>query len=103
MALKKVDYSNRKIAKILNRASQTINNEVKRGTITQLKRQKQGGKIYDYYYQIYDAEAGQAEYEKHRLNCGRRPKWADSAAFVEWADDKMLNEKWSPDRSLALL
>ncbi len=97
MAYKKVHYSNQKIAKILKRAPQTINNEVKRGTIIQMKRQKQGGKIYDYYYHIYDTEAGQAAYEKHCLNCGRRPKWVDSDAFVEWADGKMLNEKWSPD------
>ena len=58
---------------------------------------KTGGKIYDYYYKVYDADAGQAAYEKHRLNCGRRPKWADTDAFVDWADDKMLNEGWSPD------
>lgn len=42
--LKKENYSNRNIAKILGRAPQTINNEIKRGTITQLKRQKQNGK-----------------------------------------------------------
>ena len=72
-----------KIAKILNRAPQTINNEVKRGTIIQMKRQKQGRKIYDYYYHIYDADAGQTAYEKHRLNCGRRPKWADLDTFIE--------------------
>jgi len=97
MVLKKENYSNREIAKVLNRAPQTINNEINRGTITQLKRQKQGGKIYDYYYEVYDADTGQAAYEKHRLNCGRRPKWVDTDAFVDWADDKMLNEGWSPD------
>jgi IS30 family transposase len=95
--LKKESYSNRQVAKILNRAPQTINNEVKRGTITQLKRQKHNRKVYDYYVSVYDADIGQAKYEKHRLNCGRRPKWADTDAFIEWADNKMLTEKWSPD------
>lgn len=53
--------------------------------------------MYDTYYSVYDADAGQAFYENQRLNCGRRPKWANTNAFIDWADDKMLNEKWSPD------
>lgn len=74
--LKKESYSNRQIAKVLGRVPQTINNEISRGTITQLKRQIQNGKVYETYYSVYDADAGQAFYEKQRLNCGRRPKWA---------------------------
>ena len=31
------------------------------------------------------------------MNCGRRPKWAATDAFVDWADDKMLTDRWSPD------
>lgn len=95
--LKKEGYSNRAIAKSLGRSPQTINNEVKRGAVTQLKRQKQNGKTYDYSYTVYDAEMGLTYYEHQRLNCGRRPKWAISNAFVEWADTKMLEDKWSPD------
>lgn len=95
--LKQENYSNRHIAHILGRAPQTINNEIHRGQVTQLKRQKQNDKIYDYYTSIYDADADQANYDKQRLNCGRRPKWADTDAFIEWADEKMLNDQWSPD------
>lgn len=65
--LKQEGYSNRRIANILNRVPQTINNEVRRGTFTQLKRQKQKGKTYDYYTKTYDADARQAAYDKHRL------------------------------------
>ncbi|GEK88389.1 Helix-turn-helix domain-containing protein [Alkalibacterium putridalgicola] len=99
--LKKEDYSNRRIADVIGRVPQTINNEIQRGTVTQLRRQKQNGKIYDYYDDVYDAS--QAAYDKHRLNCGRRPKWASTGAFIEWADDKMLNDKWSPDRWSVML
>lgn len=60
--LKKEAYSHRAIAKLLGRSPQTIHNEVKRGTITQLKRQKQNGKTYDYSYTLYDADAGQANF-----------------------------------------
>jgi len=31
------------------------------------------------------------------LNTGRRPKWADMDPFIEWADDKLLQEKWPTD------
>lgn len=95
--LKKENYSNRRVAEILGRVPQSINNEIKRGTIFQLKRQKQNGKVYDYYYTVYDPDVGQAAYEKKRLNCGRRPKWADTDVFIDWADEKMLLEGWSPD------
>ena len=95
--LKKEHYSNRQVAKVLGRAPQTIHSEIKRGTITQLTRQKQSEKVYDYYSSVYEADAGQAAYDQHRLNCGRRPKWVDTNTFIDWADDKMLMEKWSPD------
>ena len=62
--LKKGNYSNRQIARVLGRVPQTINNEIKRGTITQLKRQKQSGKVYDYYGSVYSADVGQAHYYK---------------------------------------
>ena len=52
--------SNRWIAAEIGVCPQTINNEIKRGTITQLKRQKQSGKVYDYYGSVYSADAGQA-------------------------------------------
>ena len=80
--LKKEAYSHRAIAKLLGRSPQTIHNEVKRGSVTQRKHQKQKGKIYDYAYTIYDADAGKAHYDQQRLNCGRRPKWAKTNAFV---------------------
>lgn len=58
--LKSEHYSNRHIARVLNRVPQTINTEINRGTITQLKRQKQNHKVYDYYTTCYDQDAGQA-------------------------------------------
>ena len=95
--LKKEGYSNRAIAKVLKRSHQTINDEIKRGTVTQLRIQKQNGKTYKYYDEIYDHKVGQDTYDRNRMNSGRRPKWADTDAFVDWADNKMLNDKWSPD------
>lgn len=91
------NYSNRHIAKSIERAPQTINNEIKRGTIRQIRRQKQGGKVYTYTYQVYDPKLAQSRYEDLRKNSGRRPKWVDSTDFIDWADQKMLEDGWSPD------
>ena len=93
----KENYSNRQVADKpgLRAADHKQRNQTR--TVTQLNRQNQNGKVYDYYHDVYDADAGQAAYEKNRLNCGRRPLWADTDAFIEWADDMMLLEKWSPD------
>lgn len=95
-ALKSEGYSNRGIGRALGRNHQTINDEINRGTVTQKTRQKQNGTTYAYYHEVYDHYAGQAVYDKNRLNSGRRPKWADDDAFIKWADDKMLNDGWVP-------
>lgn len=95
--LKRQNYSNRDIARELGRAPQTIHNEVNHGTVIQLKRQKQNGKTYDNYYDIYSPEAGQARYENNRQHCGRPPKWTLADTFVDWADTQMLDHGWSPD------
>lgn len=56
------NYSNRHIAKSIERAPQTINNEIKRGTIRQIRRQK-NGKVYTYTYQVYDPKLAQSRFE----------------------------------------
>lgn len=95
--LKKEKYSNRAIAERLDRAPQTINNEILRRTVRQMRRQKQNGKVYDYYDDVYDPDYAQERYMNHRRRCGRRPKWSLSNAFVDWADTQMLDHHWSPD------
>ena len=93
---KDVDFSNRKIANLLGRSPQTINNAIKAGTVTQKRQQKQNGKVYTYYDEVYLADAHYEAYINNRLNCGRRPKWVETDEFIEWADHKMLEDKWSP-------
>src|SRR5699024_9945780 len=95
--LKREKYSNRQIAARLGRAPQTINNEINRGTVQQMCRQKQNGKTYDYYHIVYDPDHAHDAYMENRKRCGRRPKWSLSDAFVDWADTQMLDHHWSPD------
>lgn len=97
-AYKELNYSNRKIARILGRAPQTINNAVNNGTVRTIKqRQKHGDKVYEYDQYSYSADADHQNYLNNRLNCGRRPKWLDDDSFINWADEMMLGESWSPD------
>ena len=82
----------------MGRAPQTIHQEIKDGTVRQIKRQKQNGKIYEYPQPRYCAESGQAAYEKARKNCGRRFKWIDAPEFLDYADKMILGPAhWSPD------
>ncbi len=95
--LKRENYSHLQIVKRLGRAPQTINNEIKRGTVRQLRRQKQNGKTYDYYHTVYDHDYAHDAYLENRKHCGPKPKWTISDAFVDWADTQMLDHNWSPD------
>lgn len=95
---KELKYSNREIARILNRAPQTINNAINQGTVRTIKqRQVRNGKVYEYDQYSYSAEADHQAYLRNRLSCGRRPKWTVCDSFINWADDKMLKKGWSPD------
>ncbi|EKB55617.1 IS30 family transposase [Falseniella ignava] len=88
--LLKEGYSHRHIGRVLGRNHQTINNEVKRGTVTQINRVTSKGKVYTYFEDIYFADAGQASYDEQRLMSGRQPKWIQASSFIDWADKKML-------------
>lgn len=77
------------IAKALGRSRTTIYSEIKRGTVSQIKQNK--------HVKIYYADAGQAIYEKARLNCGRESKFKHCQKFLSFCENKILKDKWSPD------
>lgn len=89
-ALHKAGHSNREIARRLGRVHQTIANELKRGTTTQLKT---GRKPYTAYF----PETGQAMYEQNRKNCGAKSKLLIASEFILFACEKITNHGWSPD------
>jgi len=94
-ALLKEGKSQRYIAKKLGRSPSTISREIRRGTTTQLRSDLSA-------YKQYFPETGQAVYEKNRLNCGAKYKLAQVQKFIKFAEDKILNEKWSPDAVVGL-
>ncbi|WP_436871855.1 IS30 family transposase [Mammaliicoccus sciuri] len=95
---KEQGYSNREIARILKRAPQTINNAVNQGTVRTIKqRQIHNDKVYEYDKYTYSAEADHQTYLRNRQYSGRCPKWLACDSFINWADEQMLEYKWSPD------
>ena len=80
----------RYIAQRLNRHPSTISREVKRGTTTQ---RLSNLTTYDSYF----AETGQAVYTKARTACRSTCKIAIVEPFLQFAEVKILRDKWSPD------
>jgi IS30 family transposase len=90
---KRLDKSNRFIAKKLGRSHSTINDEVKRGTTVQKKLVNGKALFLEAYY----AETGQLVYEKHREACKPRYKLLKVERFIQYAKHKIQVDKWSPD------
>ena len=76
------------IAKQLGRASNTIRNELKRGTVSQIK----ANKTVDIYY----PDVGQRVYEENRKNCGPKFKLLKCEDFIEY----VIGEFYEKDHSL---
>jgi IS30 family transposase len=80
------------IAKLLNRPINTITNELRRGTVDQIKQ----GKLVKIYY----ADTGQAKYEANRRNTGRRYELLQCSEFVSHVEKMMIEEGWSVDSAV---
>jgi len=82
-------FSAYKISKELNRSINTILNEIRRGTTTQIK---QGS-----YIEMYLADTGEAVYKAHRLHSCRTFKRLECSEFINYAVYKIKHDSWSPD------
>lgn len=82
-------YSPYQIAQELGRASNTIRNEIKRGTVSQII---QGKKV-----EAYFADTGKAIYDKHRKNCCPKFKRLACNDFINYVCEHMKNYSWSVD------
>lgn len=78
-----------RIGKILHRASNTIRNELKRGTTTIIKRK--------YEKMEYFPERGQAIYERNRKRCTQGYKASACKEFIAYVESQVLDEKRSLD------
>lgn len=77
------------IGKRLGRASNTIRNELERGTVLQIKANKK--------VRIYFPDAGQTAYETNRKNCGTKFKYLKCEAFLNHASKLFFHKNHSLD------
>lgn len=78
-----------KIAKELERPINTVLNEIRRGTVDQIKAKKP--------VKIYYAEVGDDSYKRKRLASYRTRKYVSCFEFIKYAEEKMKKDSWSPD------
>lgn len=88
--------SNREIARQLGVAPQTINNEIKRGTVNQVV--KINGK--KKYFTAYFHDAAQARYVEHRKHSHRLRKLESTVAFIDYLVHQVRHHKWSIDATV---
>lgn len=74
-------------SKELGPASNTIRNEIKRGTVTQIIQ----GKVQD----VYLADAGNRVYKQNRKNSQKWFKRLECSGFIKFVIDKFFNDHWS--------
>jgi len=77
------------IAKRLNRAYNTIRNELSRGTVTQIKGNKK--------IQVYYPDTAQSRYDEARRNCGNKYKLLACEAFIAHVEHLFHNKDFSLD------
>lgn len=88
--------SARQIATELGVCHQTINNELKRGCVQQVK--KINGK--EQYFNIYAPDTAQIRYEMNRQHCHRPLKFKHITNFLAYFDDHFHQDHWSPDAAV---
>ena len=86
----KTKKSKAEIARELCVARSTITKEVRKGTV---KQRTTTGKTIE----VYLADYAQTVTDNNKNNVGRKPKFFQCMAFLEYADNLMLNKKFSPD------
>lgn len=85
----KEGWSPYKIAKTINRTINTVLNEIKRGSVKQIKN---GEEITRYF-----SEIGQSVYKQKRENCRGKYKLLKCSDFIDYVSKKVLEDNWSLD------
>ena len=95
----------KQIARLLGRNISTIRREIKRGSVLQRKTKPYISKCADdpgyTESECYFSDVGQRRYEQNRLHCGRKCRYTECREFVQFVENKILVEKWSPDGAVS--
>lgn len=95
-SLHNLGLSNRKIADAIGVCPQTINNEISRGTVDQVK--KINGKLH--YSSDYYPESAQYRYDTLRKLCHRPSKFNQVRPFLNYFVEQFMLRGWSPDATI---
>ncbi len=88
--LLKMKIPKAEIARQVGISRSTLYEELKRGTVTQMKSDLT-------YCEKYFSDVGQRVYENNRKNSRKPFKISQVEDFMNFAEEKILKEKWSPD------
>ncbi|WP_367294742.1 IS30 family transposase [Levilactobacillus yonginensis] len=88
--------SRRKIAELLGVSPQTINNEIKRGLVTN-KKIVNGNVVF---YEVYVAELADQRYHENRKACHRPCKFFQAADFIAFFVEHFKTDGWAPDAAV---
>ena len=83
----------REIGRRMGRNPSTISREMNRGTVQQIDTNRKT-------YTTYFPDAGARVYRENRDNCGGRSTMVNALEFIEFAEEKILKDKWSPDAAV---
>lgn len=86
----------KEIANRLNKSLSTIYNEIKRGSVTLLRSDLTE-------YKIYKADYAQRDFLQKQTAKGSSLKIGNDFDFVNFVEDKIKNEKWSPAAVIGFL
>lgn len=89
-ALLKMKIPKAEIARQVGISRSTLYEELKRGTVTQMKSDLT-------YCKKYFSDVGQRVYKFRRKNCRKPFKIGETEKFINYAEKKILQDKWSPD------
>lgn len=92
-SLHSIGFSNRQIAKAIGVAPQTINNEISRGTVKQIK--KVNGKVH--HLECYYPDTAHQKYVQKRKACHRPSKFTQAKAFLSYFVKQFRTHGWAPD------
>ena len=82
-------WSPYKISKVINRPINTVLNEIRRGTVTQIKL---GQKVNKYFVSV-----GDRVYNENRRNSKSNYKALKCKDFLDFVNEKVSKDKWSLD------
>ncbi len=81
------------IARRLNRDRSVISREIKRNSVVQLDSELRE-------HRQYFADAADRQYEERRARTGCKLKLFKALEIIEYAEEKIIQEKWSPDAAI---